>query len=776
MVQRIRDRPGRPEDARLLTGRGRFLVNRPAPDAAQAVFLRSPVAHGRIVRFEAAAARAMPGVLDVITGDDVMSAGLQPLPCLSDQISADGRPLFVPPRHVLAVGRVRHVGEPIAMVVAETVHQARDAAEAIDLAFEDLPVTIEPAAAVLPGAPAIWPECPGNVALDWQAGDRAALERAFAEAAHVTRLRLTNNRVAIMPLETRAALGAFDLATGRYTLWTPSQGVHLIRQCVAQVLATDEAALRVVTEDVGGAFGLKEMAFPEQALVLLAAARTGRPVRWIAERTEAFVADHAARDHVCEVALALDRDGRMLGLAVDTLANMGAYLSMFAPKLPTLVFGRVLGGVYAIPAIHLRARCVLTNTPPVDAYRGAGVPEAIYTLERAVDVAAAELGLDGVALRRRNLLDATHFPRPTPAGYRIDSGDFAGALERAQLQADWQGFDARRKASAARGLLRGRGLAFYIHGTGGSAAETARVVAHADGRVAVYTGTQSGGPGHSAMLAEIVADTLGIDAARIELHQGDSDHLPRGGGTGGSGSLLVAGQAAASAARVMLEAARTRAADLLECAAADLGYAGGRFTIAGTDRRVLLEEVAAALPEGGCTGDADFEGDHRTYPNGVYICEVEVDPATGRTSLASFTGTDDVGQVLDPQRTDGQIAGGIVQGIGQALLEHDRYDPHSGQPLSGSFMDYALPRADDLPYLVLIKHATPAPTSPSGAKGVGEVGAIGAPPAVIAAVCDAIGVRHVDMPATSETVWRALALSAPAPAGRAAGPGRRRRD
>ena len=761
-------RQGRPEDARLLTGRGRFLMNRPAPGAAEAVFLRSPVAHGRIVRCAVEAARAMPGVLDVITSDDVSRAGLRPLPCMCELTFADGRPMAVAPRRLLAAGRVRHVGEPIAMIVAETAHRARDAAEAIELAFDDLPPGTDPAAMIGPQAPILWQECPGNLALDWQAGDRDAVERAFAGAAHVTRLKLHNNRIAVMPLETRAALGAFERASGRYTLWSPTQGVHLIRECVAHALTIDEAVLRVVTEDVGGAFGLKQMAFPEQAMVLFAAARIGRPVRWIAERTEAFVADNAARDHVTEIALALDEEGRMLGLAVDTLANMGACLSTFAPKLPTLVFGRMLGGVYAIPAVHLRTRCVYTNTPPVDAYRGAGVPEAIHAVERVIDVAAAELGLDPVALRRRNLLHAAHFPWPTPAGYRIDSGDFAGALDQALALADWDGFATRREASATRGLLRGRGLAFYVHGTGGSHAETARVVARADGRVDVYTGTQSGGQGHSAMLAEIVAETLGIDHTRITLHQGDSDHLHRGGGTGGSGSLSVAGRAVAAAAQVMLETARRRAAEMLECAAADVEHAGGRFTIAGTDRSVLLEQVAAALPDGGCAGDADFEGDHRTYPNGVYICEVEVDPDTGRTTIASFTGVDDVGRELDLQRIDGQIIGGIAQGIGQALLEHDRYDPRSGQPLSGSFMDYALPRADDLPSFLLAKHATPAPSNPLGAKGVGEVGTIGAPPAVIAAVCDAIGVRHIEMPATPEAVWRAL-TAAPAFSGTARG-------
>ena len=748
---------GRPEDARFLTGQGRFLVNQRIAGAAQAIFLRSPLAHGRIVRCDVTAAKAMPGVLDIITGADVVAAGLNPLPCLAaDMTSSDGRPLALPPRHVLAVDRVRHVGEPIAMVVAETAHQARDAAEAIDLELADLPHGTDPAAMIAQGAPAIWPDCPGNVALDWQAGDPDAVARAFAAAAHVVHLRVINNRLAIMPLETRSAAGFFEPDTERYTLRSPTQGVHLMRQCVASVLAVDEAAVRVVTDDVGGAFGLKQMAFPEQPLVLFAAARVGRPVRWAAERTEAFVTDNAARDHVNEIALALDRDGRMLGLSVDTLANMGAYLSTLAPKMPTEVFGRVIGGLYGIPAIHIRTRCVFTNTPPVDAYRGAGVPEANFAVERVVDVAAAALGLDAVELRRRNLLHPAQLPWSTPVRFQVDSCDLAGVLDRALALGDWQGFEARREASAAKGRLRGRGLALYMHGCGGSADETARILVRADGQVVVSTGTQSSGQGHSAMLAEILALTLGIDHDRIEVHQGDSDVLHRGGGTGGSGSLSVAGPAVAKAAGVMIATAGAQAAQALECATADLTYADGRFTIAGTDRSMSLAEVAASTAAGGCAGEADFDGDHRTYPTGVYVCEVEVDPDTGRTVIAAFAGVDDVGRVLDPQRTDGQIAGGIVQGIGQALLEHDRYDQHSGQPLSGSFMDYAMPRADDVPSFVLAKHETPAPTNPLGTKGVGEVGPIGAPPAVIAAICNAVGVRHIDMPATPEAVWRAL--------------------
>lgn len=743
-------------ETRFLKGHGHFLANHFPPNAAHAVFLRSPVAHGRITRCDPAKALAMPGVLDIIVGDDVIRERLGTLPCLADPAPLGDRPIVMPPRALLANDRVRHVGEPIAMIVAETIEQARDASEAIDLVIDDLPIGVDLASMLESEAPLIWPECPDNVALDWETGDRSKVEAAFAGAAHIASLRLINNRLAMMPLETRSALGVFDRDTGHYTLHSPTQGVHRIQKIIAGVLGIDQQNLRVLTEDVGGAFGLKGMAFPEQALVLFAASRLDRAVGWVAERSEAFISDNAARDHVTDIALALDAEGTMLGLSIDTIANMGAYLSTFAPNIPTLVYGRVMGGVYAIPAIHLRSRCVFTNTPPVDAYRGAGVPESIFAVERVVDVAAAELGIDALTLRRRNLLEAKHFPWTTPVGYAIDSGDFAGALDHALDLADWSGFDERRKASASHGRRRGRGLAIYVHGTGGGTSETARVVAKSDGRIAVYSGTQSGGQGHDAMLAEIAAGALGIDAGLVDVHQGDSDALPRGGGTGGSGSLLVAGQAVDHAAHVMIEGAKQRVSEILECAVPDIDYGASIFTIAGTDRSLKLWEVVAAEPGDGCSGEADFDGDHRTFPNGVYISEVEVDPDTGHVTLVSFSAVDDLGRILDLARADGQIIGGIAQGVGQALFEHDRYDSKTGQPLTGSFMDYTMPRANDLPSFQLAKRPTAAPTNPFGMKGVGEVGTTGAPPSVIAAVCDAIGVAHLDMPATSEKVWRAL--------------------
>ncbi|MGH1483507.1 MAG: xanthine dehydrogenase family protein molybdopterin-binding subunit [Geminicoccales bacterium] len=747
-------------ETRFLTGRGRYLVNQPASGAAHAVFLRSPVAHGRIVRCDPDHAKNMPGVLDIITADDVNGAGLGTLPCLAEVATDERWSAFLPPRHLLATERVRHVGEPIAMILAETIDQGKDAAEAIDLDIDSLPIAVDPASVIEPAAPAIWPDRPDNVALDWEAGDRHAVDRAFSEAAHVARLRLINNRLAMMPLETRSARGAFNPSSGHYTLRSGTQGVHNIRSVIAGVLGIDKQTLRVVTDDVGGAFGLKGMAFPEQALVLFAARRIGREVLWVGDRSEAFVSDNAARDHVTEIALALDAEGRMLALTVNTIANMGAYLSNHALNMPTMVYGRVMGGVYAIPAIHMRTRCVFTNTPPVDAYRGAGVPEAIYAIERVIDVAAAETGVDSLALRRRNFLKSEHFPWSTPIGYAIDSGDFSGAMDRALELADWGGFDTRRQASAARGLRRGRGLAMSIHGTGAGTNETARVVARNDGRVIAMSGTQSGGQAHDAMLAEITAEVLGIEAGLIDVLQGDSDMLPRGGGTGGSGSLVIAGRTVTSAAAEMLETARKKAGTLLECALIDLDYQAGAFTVIGTDRSLTLAEIAADMEGGGCTGEADFAGDHRTYPNGVYISEVEVDPETGYVALVALSAVDDIGRVLDLARADGQIIGSLVQGIGQALMEHDRHDPATGQPLSGSFMDYAMPRADDLPPFRLAKHPTPAPTNPLGMKGAGEVGTVGAPPSVIAAVCDATGVRHFDMPATSEKVWRALRESA----------------
>ncbi|MGI9486241.1 MAG: xanthine dehydrogenase family protein molybdopterin-binding subunit [Geminicoccaceae bacterium] len=742
-------------ETRFLKGQGRYLANQPAAGAAHAVFLRSPVAHGRIVGCNTDHAKDMPGVLDIIRSDDVGSAGLGTLPCDADVAEDERWSAFLPPRHLLATERVRHVGEPIAMIVAETIEQAKDAAEAIDLAIDSLPVAVDLASAVLPNAPTVWPDRPGNVALDWEAGDRGSVDRAFAEAAHVTRLELVNNRLAMMPLETRSARGAFDSSSGRYTLRSGTQGVHNIRGIIADVLGIEKRMLRVVTDDVGGAFGLKGMAFPEQALTLFAAKRLDREVLWVSDRTEAFISDNAARDHVTKIAIAMDADLRLLALSVDTIADMGAYLSNHALNMPTMVYGRVMGGVYMIPAIHMRTRAVFTNTPSVDAYRGAGVPEAIFAVERVIDIAAGDMGVDPLELRRRNFLKPEHFPWATPIGYVIDSGDFAGAMDQALELADWAGFDARHEASAARGLRRGRGLAMSIHGTGAGTNETAHVVVKQDGRVTVMSGTQSGGQGHDAMLAEVAAEALQIDAGLIDVRQGDSDLLPRGGGTGGSGSLVIAGRTIASASAEMLEAAKRKAGELLECALADIDYKAGVFTVVGTNRSLALAEVAVGM-EGGCTGSADFEGDHRTYPNGVYISEVEVDPDTGHVTLASLSAVDDVGRVLDLARTDGQIMGAMAQGIGQALMEHDRYEPETGQPLSGSFMDYAMPRAGDLPSFRLAKHPTPAPTNPLGMKGAGEVGTVGVPPSVIAAVCDAIGTRHIDMPATSEKVWRTL--------------------
>ncbi|MGI9435141.1 MAG: xanthine dehydrogenase family protein molybdopterin-binding subunit, partial [Geminicoccaceae bacterium] len=562
-------------EARFLTGQGRYLANQPAAGAAHATFLRSPVAHGRIVSCNTEPARNMPGVLGIITSDDIASAGLGTLPSDAEVAKDERWSVFLPPRHLLANDRVRHVGEPVAMIMAETIDQARDAAEAIDLAIDSLPVAVDPAHVIKPSAPTIWPDRPDNVALDWETGDRRAVDRAFAGAAHVTRLELVNNRLAMMPLETRSARGTFDSSSGRYTLRSPTQGVHNIRSIMAGVLGIDKQMLRVVTDDVGGAFGLKGMAFPEQALTLFAAKRLGRDVLWVGDRSEAFVSDNAARDHVTKIALALDGEHQMLGLSVDTIANMGAYLSSHALNMPTIVYGRVMGGVYAIPAIHMRTRCVFTNTPPVDAYRGAGVPESIFAVERVIDIAASELGIDPLELRRRNFLTPEHFPWVTPSGYAIDSGDFAGALEQALEFADRPGLDARRETSAARGLRRGWGLAMSIHGTGAGTNETSRIVAREDGSITIFSGVQSGGQGHDSMLAELAAEALGIDADLIDVRQGDSDELPRGAGTGGSGSLVVGGRAVASAAAEMLKAARRKAGELLECAPADIDYGAG---------------------------------------------------------------------------------------------------------------------------------------------------------------------------------------------------------
>jgi len=733
------------EDGRHLTGGGRFVADMAADGCLHAAFVRSPVAHAAITGLDCDAARASPGVRLVLTAEDVAAAGFGPLPCLTPVDSRDGTPFAAPVRPLLCGETVRHVGDSIAMVVAESPAAAEVAAALVVVDFDERPAETDPAHAT-------------DRAFDWETGDGTAVDAAFAAAARTVEMTVVNNRVVVAPMEPRSLLGLYNEAKG-FTLHTQSQGVHFLAGILADVMTVPRDRLRVVTPDVGGSFGMKLMAYPEQALVLLAAERTGRPVKWVGGRTDGFVTDLHGRAQVSNATLSLDAQNRFTALRVETRGDLGAYASTMAPSIIARGFSRVLGHVYRIPHIHLVVEGVYTHTTPVDAYRGAGKPEAVSVLERLIDRAARETGVDRVDLRARNLVTADEMPYRTALGLTYDTGDFPQVLRRALVEADWAGFPERRRASEAAGRRRGIGLGLYLHTTGGDTAETGEVALMPDRTVRVRSGTQASGQGHETAYAQIVAQRLGIDPDRVVVEQGDSRTLPRGGGTGGSSSLPIAGTTITRATDAMLDAARARAADRLEVAAGDLAFGGGRFTVVGTDRSVHLFDLAdggADPRERICGGSAEFDGENTTFPNGAYVCEVELDPETGGIDVVAFTGVDDIGTVLNPDIASGQIQGGIVQGIGQALLERVVYDSESGQLLSGGFTDYCLPRADDLPNLALSRVDIPTTNNHLGMKGAGEVGTIGAPGAVINAVADAIGHDRIDMPATPERVWRAV--------------------
>lgn len=748
------------EDERLLVGDGRYTDDvRPAGQVA-AVFVRSPHAHAEVAAIDTTAARTMPGVLAVLTVADLDAAGLRPLPCRTPYRNRDGSPMPLPPRPALARGRVRHVGEPVACVVAETPAHARDAAEAVEVTYAPLPAVTDLARALAPGEPRLWAEAPDNLALDWEAGDRAAVDRIFAGADRVTTLDLVNNRVVANPLEPRGCLAEFDPATGRHTLRTGGQGVHSMQAVLCEVLGFAKEELRVVQADVGGGFGMKIFVFPEYPVCLLAARLTGRPVKWVAERGESFLADTHGRDHLTRVRIAFDAAGRMLALRASITANLGAYLSQFGPLIPTDAGAKMYNGVYGLDAVHVEVRCAYTNTTPVDAYRGAGRPEAAYAVERAVDAAARELGLDPVELRRRNFVRPEAMPYRTAMGAVYDTGEFERLLDSGLEQAEAAGFPERRRAARARGALRGLGVAYYVEQCSGGGDESAKVEVGPDGRVRLLIGTQSNGQGHATAYAQILSDALGVAPQDVETVQGDTDLVATGRGTGGSRSVPVGGAATRRAAEAAIEAGRRLAADLLEAAEPDVEFADGRYRVVGTDRGVGLAEVAASAPGGnGIEGGGSFQPTIHTYPNGCHVCEIEIDARTGVPSIVRYTVVDDFGMVLNPLLCAGQVHGGVAQGIGQALLEEAVYDAGSGQLLTGSFLDYAMPRAEDTPAIGFSTVEIPCRTNPLGMKGAGEAGTIGAPPAVINAVVDALaefGVRHVDMPASAEKLWRLI--------------------
>ncbi len=774
----------RREDFRFIKGVGKYTDDINLPNQTWCYILRSPLAHARISGIDVAAAKAAPGVVAVYTSKEIDETGVGGVPCGWLVTSRDGSPMKEPKHPILAAGKVRHVGDPVVAIIAETYNQAKDAAELIHLDLEELPAVVNMKQALANGsAVSVHDEATDNLCFDWELGDKAATDAAFARAAHVTTLDLINNRLVPNAMEPRAAIGHYEMGTGDYTLYTTSQNPHVIRLLMgAFVLNIPEHKLRVYAPDVGGGFGSKIYHYAEEAFVTWASAKVGRPVKWVSDRSEAFLSDAHGRDHVTHAEMAFDDQGRAMGLRCDTLANMGAYLSTFAPCIPTWLHGTLLAGQYRTPAVYTNVKAVFTNTVPVDAYRGAGRPEATYIVERIMSKAAQEMGMDQTEIRRKNFIQPNEFPYQTPVAVVYDTGDYEPALDNAMELADYAGFEARRAAAKAKGRLRGIGVASYIEACGiapsslvgalGARAglyEAATIRVNPTGSVTVLTGSHSHGQGHETTFAQVVADKLGIDANQIEIVHGDTDKVPFGMGTYGSRSIAVGGSAIVKALDKVIEKGRKIAAHLLEASEGDIEYKDGAYTVKGTDKAKTFGEIAltAYVPhkypietlEPGLEETAFYDPKNFTYPAGTYICEVEIDPRTGFTTIVQFVAADDFGNIINPMIVEGQVHGGLAQGIGQALLENAVYD-ENGQLLTGSYMDYCMPRADDMPsFTVHTLAGTPCTHNPLGVKGCGEAGAIGAPPAVINAVVDALkeyGVDHMDMPATPQKVWRAI--------------------
>jgi carbon-monoxide dehydrogenase large subunit len=783
MAQFIGSSVKRKEDFRFLTGGGAYTDDINRPGQTHAYVVRSPHACANIKKIDKSKAMKAPGVVAIFTGADYAADQKGGLPCGWLVKNKDGSPMVEPPHPPLVADRVRHVGDQVAVVIAETRDQAKDAADLLEIDYQELPAIVSTADAMKSGSAQVWDQAKNNVCYDWEIGDKAATEAAFAKASHVTKIDIVNNRLIPNAMEPRAAIGEFDKATGEYTLYTTSQNPHVIRLLMgAFVLQIPESKLRVVAPDVGGGFGSKIYHYAEEAIVTWATAKIKRPIKWVADRTESFMSDAHGRDHVTHAELAMDKDGKFLGLKVHTTANMGAYLSTFAPCIPTYLYATLLAGVYTTPAIYCEVKAVFTHTVPVDAYRGAGRPEATYLLERLVDKAAREMKMDRTEIRRKNFIPKTAFPYQTPVALQYDSGDYDATLDIALKKADYAGFEKRRADAKAKGKLRGIGISTYLEACGiapsavvgslGARAglyESAAVRVHPTGTVTVFTGTHSHGQGHETTFSQIVADTLGIPMESVEISHGDTNKVQFGMGTYGSRSLAVGGSALVKALDKVVNKAKRIAAHLMEASVADVEFKDGSFRVVGTDKTVPFGQVAltAYVPhnypitelEPGLEETAFYDPLNFTYPGGCHICEVEIDPDTGATTVVNFTAVDDVGKVINPMIVEGQVHGGVAQGIGQALLETCVYDPKTGQLLSGSLMDYTMPRADDVPNLQVDHHATMCTHNPLGSKGVGEVGAIGSPPAVINAVLDAlkdVGVQDIAMPATPHRVWQAI--------------------
>ena len=756
----------RSEDPMLVRGEGCYTDDIKLAGEAYAVMVRSRVPHGIIKSIETSAARKMPGVLGVYTGADL--AGYGSLKCIVPFKNRDGTPMKQPPRPALPTDKARFVGDPLAFVVAETLLQAKDAAEAIEVEIDSLPAVIRPEEATRPGAPLLHDEAPGNVALDYHYGDTEQVAAAFAKAAHVTRLKLVNSRVVVNAMEPRAAIGVYDAASGRFTLHAPSQGVFGLRGHMADILKVEPKRLRMLTGHVGGSFGMKSAPFPEYVCVLHAARALGRPVKWTDDRSGSFVSDSHGRDHELTAELALDVDGAFLAVRITNFGNMGGYLSHVAPMPSTLNIVKNVQSVYRTPLVEVSTKCVFTNTSHVSAYRGAGRPEGNYYMERLIDAAAAEMGIDRLTLRRRNQIKPHELPIKTASGSNYDSGDFPSVLKHALEVADVKGFARRKRESRKRGKVRGLGVGSFLEVTAPPSKEMGGIRFEADGTVAIITGTLDYGQGHAAPFAQVLSERLGVPFERIRLLQNDSDELLAGGGTGGSKSIMHSGTAIVEASAKVIEQGKQIASHLLEASAADIEFAQGRFVIAGTDRAIGIMELAERLhaglnlPEGvPSTLDVRHVSDGpgaSTYPNGCHVCEVEVDPDTGVIEVVKYVSVTDFGTVINPLIVEGQLHGGVVQGVGQALMEMTVYDG-DGQFLTGSFMDYALPRASDSPEVTVINHPVPAKTNVLGVKGCGEAGCAGSLTSVMNAIAHALsefGVRHMDMPATPYRVWRAI--------------------
>jgi len=750
----------RREDQRLITGTGQYIDDVSLPNELHMAFVRSPHPHARIVSIGTAAAMAAPAVVAVLTGAELAKDGVGAFPLGPGLVGADGKPAGAPPYYPLAVGDVRFVGEAVAAVIARTRLQAEDAAEQVAVEYQVLPAVTTIEGALAKSAPQVWNEAPGNVATQMQWGKPDECAAAFAKAKHITKLSLYNQRLVPVTMEPRGSVAEFDAASGRITLQTSCQNPAGLQQTLAEaILKVPMDRVRVRVPDVGGGFGMKTMLYPEDAVCAYAARKVGKPVHWRASRSEEFLAASHGRDQTNEAQLAFDADGKILGLKIDIVGNIGAYGSSPGAIIVVAIGPKVITGVYHVPTLDLRARAVLTHTNLVSAYRGAGRPEAIFLIERLMDQAAAEMQIDPAELRRRNLIPASAMPYTTPMGETFDSGNFANILQRILTHADWNGYAQRREESRKRGRLRGRALSSFLEWTGVVHEEAITLDVEADGRVVVRTAMQAMGQGIETSYVQIIAETLGIDPEHIVIMQGDSD-IAKGLGSMGSRSLYIGGSAMLTASNDAIDKGRQLAADALEAAGPDIVYKEGRFTVGGTDVGIGLFDLAGRQPEKRIAISTLQKVGGPSWPNSCHVCEVEVDPETGTTDVVRYTTVDDVGRVVNPMIVAGQVHGGITQAVGQALLEDTRYDPDSGQLVTGSFLDYCVPRADNVPsFSTFTDESSPCKINPLGAKGVGELGTVGGTPTVINALLDALrplGVKHIEMPATPERVWCAI--------------------